>query len=58
MLIFLYLRPQHGVEGLLNSALKHGSSSLVDSLFRVPLGETAIVLVIVVIVVIGPLGPD
>ena len=41
--------------GLLNSALEHDSSSLLNFLFRDPLGETA---VIVVVVVVGPLGPD
>ena len=39
--------------GLLNSALEHDSSSLLDFLFRDPLGETAVV---VVIVVVGPLN--
>ena len=38
--------------GLLNSALEHDSSSLLDFLFRAPLGETA---VIVVVIVVGPL---
>jgi hypothetical protein len=37
--------------GLLNSALEHDSSSLLDFLFRDPLGETAVVVVIIV----GPL---
>ena len=40
--------------GLLNSALEHDSSSLLNFLFRDPLGETAVVIIIVV----GPLGPD
>ena len=38
--------------GLLNSALEHDSSSLLDFLFRDPLGETAVV---VVVIVVGPL---
>ena len=45
--------PQHTVVGHLNSALEHDSSSLVDFLFRDPLGETA-----VVVGVVGPLPPD
>jgi hypothetical protein len=43
------------VVGLLNSALEHDSSSLLDFLFRDPLGETAVVVVIV-IVIVGPLN--
>ena len=38
--------------GLLNSALEHDSSSLLDFLFRAPLGETAVVIIIVIV---GPL---
>ena len=41
--------------GLLNSALEHDSSSLLNFLFQDPLGETAVV---VVVIVVGPLGPD
>ena len=48
---FVQFFPQHEMVGLLNSALEHDSSSLLDFLFRAPLGETAVVVVIVV----GPL---
>ena len=42
------LLPQHKVEGLLNSALEHDSSSLLDFLFQDPLGETTVIVVIIV----------
>ena len=50
-----YFFPQHKVVGLLNFRPRPETSSLLDLLFSDPLGETA-VIVIVVIVVVGPLG--
>ena len=47
--------PQHEMVGLLNSALEHDSSSLLDFLFQDPLGETAVV---VIIIIVGSLAPD